>query len=151
GSLEVHAQTLISEDDLDVVRDALEPGTSAALIVYEETWAREIGGAVRNAGGEVALHVQVPRETVEAALAAAQAHADTTEGDRRAITGGRTAGAAGAGGPYRRYRGNCDRDRQRLQPPRGRTYPAGARGIAGRRTRRWERSGREADRAGRAA
>lgn len=73
GSLEIRAQALISEDDLDIVRDALEPGTSAALIVYEETWARGVAGAVRAAGGEVALHVQVPRDSVEAALAAAQA------------------------------------------------------------------------------
>jgi uncharacterized membrane protein len=66
-------RAVLSDEDMDVVRETLEPGTSAALIVYENTWARRVAGAVRGAGGEVALHVQIPRETVEAALAAAEA------------------------------------------------------------------------------
>jgi hypothetical protein len=73
GTLEVNAQALVSEDDLDVVRDALEPGSSAAVIVYEHSWARRVAGAVEDAGGQVALHVRIPRETVEAAIAAAVA------------------------------------------------------------------------------
>jgi hypothetical protein len=71
GTLEVTAQALISEDDLDVVRDSLEQGTSAVVIVYEQTWARGLAAAVVQAGGEVALHVHIPRETVEAAIAVA--------------------------------------------------------------------------------
>jgi hypothetical protein len=71
GTLETAAQALVSEDDLDVVRDALEPGTSAAVIVYEHSWARRVAGAVQAAGGQVALHVQIPRATVEAAVTAA--------------------------------------------------------------------------------
>jgi len=55
----------------EVIRDSLEPGASAAIIVYEESWARGVASAVRKAGGEVALHVQVPRDAVDAAVAAA--------------------------------------------------------------------------------
>lgn len=73
GTLEINAQALVNEDDLEVVRDSLDPGTSAAIIVYEETWARNIAGAVRAAGGEVALLVQVPHEDVVSAIAAATA------------------------------------------------------------------------------
>ncbi|SEK55374.1 DUF6325 family protein [Rhodococcus maanshanensis] len=69
--LSIEAKALISDEDLDVVRDSLEPGTSAAIIVYEETWARQIASTVRGAGGEVALHVQIPRDAVVAAVAAA--------------------------------------------------------------------------------
>ncbi|MGN5237046.1 DUF6325 family protein [Rhodococcus sp. SJ-3] len=61
---------LVSDEDLDVVRSSMEPGTSAVVIVYEETWARKLAGEVRKAGGEVELHVQVPRDAVEAALSA---------------------------------------------------------------------------------
>lgn len=64
---------LVSDDDLEVVRSSLEPGTSAVVLVYEETWARRLAGEVRNAGGEVALHIQVPRDAVEAALTATPA------------------------------------------------------------------------------
>ncbi|ORI23600.1 DUF6325 family protein [Rhodococcus sp. 1168] len=69
--LSLEAKALISDEDLDVVRESLEPGTSAAVLVYEQTWARTFANAARTAGGEVALHVQIPRETVEIALAAA--------------------------------------------------------------------------------
>lgn len=68
GELQVTAQALVSEDDLEVVRDSLEPGNSAAVVVYEETWARRVSSVVRDAGGEVALHVQIPRDDVETAL-----------------------------------------------------------------------------------
>jgi hypothetical protein len=61
---------LVSDEDLDVVRESMEPGTSAVVIVYEETWARKLAGEVRRAGGEVELHVQVPRDAVEAAMSA---------------------------------------------------------------------------------
>ena len=71
GALEINGQALISEDDLDVVRDSLELGTSAAVIAYEHSWARRLAGAVEDAGGQVALHVQVPRDAVEAAVSAA--------------------------------------------------------------------------------
>ena len=43
GSLEIKAQTLVNEDDMEVIRDSLEPGTSAAIIVYEESWAPRRG------------------------------------------------------------------------------------------------------------
>lgn len=69
--LSIEAKSLISDEDLDVVRDSLEPGTSAAIIVYEETWARDLATTVRGAGGEVALHVQIPRDAVTAAVEAA--------------------------------------------------------------------------------
>jgi hypothetical protein len=71
GSLQVMAQALVSEDDLEVLRDELDPGTSAAVIVYEHSWARRVAAAVQQAGGRVALHIQVPRDTVEAAMVAA--------------------------------------------------------------------------------
>ena len=53
--MEIKAQTLVNEDDMEVIRDSLEPGTSAAIIVYEESWARGVASAVRKAGGEVAV------------------------------------------------------------------------------------------------
>lgn len=71
AALSLEAKALISEEDLEVVRESLEPGTSAVAIVYEQTWARKVAAASRQAGGEVALQVHIPREVVEAAIAAA--------------------------------------------------------------------------------
>lgn len=72
GLLEIQEQALISEDDLDLARDQLDPGHSAAVIVYENSWARKVSGAVADAGGAVTLHVRIPRDVVEAALEAAE-------------------------------------------------------------------------------
>lgn len=62
---------LVSDADLDTVRASMEPGTTAVVLVFEETWATKLAAAVRDAKGEVALHVQVPRDAVENAVAAA--------------------------------------------------------------------------------
>ncbi|WP_328390708.1 DUF6325 family protein [Nocardia sp. NBC_00416] len=70
GGLSVDPRGLVSDTDLDVVRETLEPGMSAVVVVYEQTWARELGATVAAAGGELALHVQIPRDAVDAALAA---------------------------------------------------------------------------------
>ncbi|MGW1742777.1 DUF6325 family protein [Nocardia sp. NPDC001965] len=68
--LSVDPRGLVSDADLDIVRDTLEPGTCAVVVVYEQTWARRLGATVAAAGGELALHVQIPRDAVDAALAA---------------------------------------------------------------------------------
>ncbi len=71
GQLKVEGVALISDEDLDVVRDALEPDSSAVVIVFEHTWTTRVAAAVEQAGGEVGLHVRIPVADVEAALAAA--------------------------------------------------------------------------------
>ena len=71
GQLAVERVALISDEDLDVVRDALEPDSSAVVIVFEHTWTTRVAAAVEHAGGEVGLHVRIPVADVEAALAAA--------------------------------------------------------------------------------
>ncbi|MGW0180997.1 DUF6325 family protein [Nocardia sp. NPDC003345] len=68
--LDVDPRGLVSDADLDIVRETMEPGTSAVVVVYEQTWARRLGATVAEAGGELALHVQIPRDAVDAALAA---------------------------------------------------------------------------------
>lgn len=71
GGLQPGVQPLISRDDLDLMRDSLRPGTSAAVIAYEHRWPQRLAAAARDAGGQLALHVQVPRDAVAAAVAAA--------------------------------------------------------------------------------
>jgi len=89
GAVQVSAPKLISEDDLGVVRDWLRPGTSAAVIAYEHTWARRLARAVRDAGGMVMLsrssgrldpEQQVVAES-EAAVREAEAEAEAAERD----------------------------------------------------------------------
>jgi hypothetical protein len=71
GALQPGTQPLISRDDLDLLRDSLRPGTCAALIAYEHRWPQRLAAAAGDAGGQLGLHVQVPRDAVAAAVAAA--------------------------------------------------------------------------------
>lgn len=66
---------LIHEDDVNQAGDALQPGTSAALLVYENTWAAPFASAVRRSGGELVASGRIPVEDILAALDAAEATA----------------------------------------------------------------------------
>ena len=60
---------LVSQEDIDYAAHALEPNSSAALLVWEDTWATEFAEAVRNADGVVLEGARIPPDLVDAALA----------------------------------------------------------------------------------
>lgn len=66
---------LISDEDIGEAASALEPGTSAALLVYENTWAAPFAAAVRRSGGQLVAGGRIPVEAIEAALDAAESNA----------------------------------------------------------------------------
>lgn len=66
---------LISDDDVAQAGDALEAGTSAALLVYENTWAAPFASAVRRSGGQLVASGRIPVQDLLAALDAAEATA----------------------------------------------------------------------------
>jgi len=66
---------LLSDEDHEEAGAALEPGTSAALLVYENTWAAPFATAVRRSGGQLVAGGRIPIEDVLAALDAVEANA----------------------------------------------------------------------------
>jgi Family of unknown function (DUF6325) len=64
---------LFNEDDLEAAGEELEPDSSAALIVWENVWARHVAQTIRDAGGEVLDFERVPHDVVQAAREAALA------------------------------------------------------------------------------
>jgi uncharacterized membrane protein len=64
---------LLADDDLNEAANALEPGTSAAVLVYENSWAAPFAAAVRRSGGQLVASGRIPIEDIEAALDAAEA------------------------------------------------------------------------------
>ena len=72
---------LLYEDDLAEAGNVLEPGTSAALLVYENTWAAPFATAVRRSGGQLVASGRIPVQDVLAALDAVEAD---SLGERRA-------------------------------------------------------------------
>ena len=67
--LEGEAGGFLSEEDLVAAGEVLEPGSTAAVIVWENTWARKLITAIRGAGGELVAHDRLDAETVNAAIA----------------------------------------------------------------------------------
>ena len=69
------ATGLLDDEDHAEAGAALEPGTSAALLVYENTWAAPFATAVRRSGGQLVAGGRIPIEDVLAALDAVEATA----------------------------------------------------------------------------
>ena len=63
---------LLSDDDTSEAAEALEPGTSAALLVYENRWAAPFAAAVRRSGGQLVANGRIPVQALVAALDAAE-------------------------------------------------------------------------------
>ncbi len=59
---------MLGDDDVREAAEAMRPGTVAALIVYENTWAAPFVAAVRNSGGEMVASARIPATDVIAAL-----------------------------------------------------------------------------------
>jgi len=76
SKLDIVVGGLFNEDDIAMAADALEPNSSACLLVWENTWARTVAQAMRDAGGELLAFQRIPHEVVQAAreyvLAAAE-------------------------------------------------------------------------------
>jgi hypothetical protein len=61
---------LLGDDDVDEASSAMQAGTVAALIVYENSWAIPFVGAVRGSGGELIASARIPAPVVMEALEA---------------------------------------------------------------------------------
>lgn len=63
---------LLSDEDTDEAAAALEPGTSAALLVYENRWAAPFAAAARRSGAQLVAGGRIPIQAMIAALDAAE-------------------------------------------------------------------------------
>ena len=62
---------LLSEEDILIAAEALQPNCSAALLVFEHAWATRLRDAVVNANGRLVDNGRIPGAVVEAAMAMA--------------------------------------------------------------------------------
>jgi hypothetical protein len=63
----VEVTGLLNEEDLEAAAEELEPNSSAALLVWEDVWARKVAQAMRDAGGVLFDFGRLPHEVVQAA------------------------------------------------------------------------------------
>ncbi len=67
-SLMIERGGLLNDDDLKEIGDALEPSSAAAVLVWEDLWAKRFADAVADSGGVLVDIARIPRDVVQAAI-----------------------------------------------------------------------------------
>src|SRR3954452_1917078 len=77
------ASGLLGPEDLDQAAKALEPGSSAGVLIYENVWAAPFAEALRRAGGQLVASGRIPVQELVASLdALEEAAGDPTPAPR---------------------------------------------------------------------
>ena len=69
-ALERDLAILLAEEDIEQIGETLEPGSAAAVLVWENRWAAPFGSAVRRSGGELLGSGRIPTQALIAAVEA---------------------------------------------------------------------------------
>jgi Family of unknown function (DUF6325) len=69
-ALERDLAILLAEEDIEEIGASLEPGSAAAVLVWENTWAGPFGSAVRRSGGELLANGRIATQALIAAVEA---------------------------------------------------------------------------------
>ncbi len=64
---------LLAESDIEKIGADLEPGSAAAVLVWENVWAAPFGSAVRRSGGQLVASGRIPTQAIVAAIEADRA------------------------------------------------------------------------------
>ena len=67
-SLEADLSILLAVEDVERVGAELEPGSAAAVLVWENTWAGPFAAAIRHSGGELISTGRIPTQALIAAV-----------------------------------------------------------------------------------
>jgi hypothetical protein len=70
ADLDVGYAGLLSDEDLDAAAQIVEPGSSALLLVWENTWAAPLATAIRESGGQLVSSGRIPVNAILSALEA---------------------------------------------------------------------------------
>ena len=71
---------LLGADELEEAASVLEPGTSAAVLVWENRWAAPVAVALRRSGGQLVASGRIPVQAMLAALDAIESESESTTG-----------------------------------------------------------------------
>ena len=75
GRLEAELAETLAEEDVDNLAAAMEPGSIAGVLVYENLWAAPFASAIRRAGGQLIANGRIPIQALIAAIEADEAEA----------------------------------------------------------------------------
>jgi len=78
GALEAELAELLAEEDVVHLAAAMEPGSTAGVLIWENLWAAPFASAARRSGGQLIANGRIP---IQAIIASIEADEATTEGD----------------------------------------------------------------------
>jgi Family of unknown function (DUF6325) len=84
---ETELAMLLSEEDVGAVAAAVDPGTSAAVLVWENTWAIPFATAVRRSGGQLVASGRISTQALLAAIEADDEYDEARAASDTATTG----------------------------------------------------------------
>jgi Family of unknown function (DUF6325) len=76
--IETQLAELLAEEDVVQLAAAMEPGSTAGVLIWENLWAAPFASAARRSGGQLIANGRIP---IQAIIASIEADEDTTEGD----------------------------------------------------------------------
>ena len=68
--LEAELVQTLAEEDVDHLAAAMDPGSVAGVLVYENLWAAPFASAMRRAGGQLIANGRIPIQAIIAAVEA---------------------------------------------------------------------------------
>jgi Family of unknown function (DUF6325) len=77
-TLEAQLAELLAEDDIEHLANAMEPGSTAGVLIWENLWAAPFASAARRSGGQLIANGRIPIQAIIASIEADEALA--TEG-----------------------------------------------------------------------
>jgi Family of unknown function (DUF6325) len=78
-AVEAELAELLAADDVDHLAAAMEPGSTAGVLIWENLWAAPFASAARRSGGQLIANGRIPIQAIIASIEADEAPA--TEGD----------------------------------------------------------------------
>jgi hypothetical protein len=75
-ALEAELAELLAEDDVAHLAAAMEPGSTAGVLIWENLWAAPFASAARRAGGQLIADGRIPTQAI---IASIEADIDTIE------------------------------------------------------------------------
>ena len=77
-AIEAELAELLAEDDVEHLAAAMDPGSTAGVLIYENLWAAPFASAARRSGGQLIANGRIPIQAIIASIEADEALA--TEG-----------------------------------------------------------------------
>ena len=72
-AIEAQLAELLAEEDIEQLAAAMEPGSTAGVLIWENLWAAPFASAARRSGGQLIANGRIPIQAIIASIEADEA------------------------------------------------------------------------------